>query len=340
MGWRLARVVGAALALGAALLGPGGPPAGAQAGPAGPAAGPAPFAGLVDVGGGRRLYLECRGAGAPTVVLESGYGDPGGVWDAGVLPPGTAGPAVLPGVAALTRVCVYDRPGTFLDAAHRGRSDPAPMPRPAHAVVADLHALLRAAGVPGPYVLVGHSLGGLFGRLYAATYPGEVAGLVLVDAFSEALKAALPPEQWAGFLRLSAAPLPPELAADPTVERLDLDAAADAMRQAAAVRPLRRVPLVVLSAGRPPAVPPAGLAALPPGFPATLVAAQETSQAFLAALVPGARHRTAPGSGHYIFVEQPDLVIAAVREVVTAARQAPPAAVRGLPRTGAGSGNR
>ena len=92
------------------------------------------------------------------------------------------------GVGAFTRVCVYDRPGTLLnaeDTAGRSRSDPAPLPRTAQDVVADLHALLRAARVPGPYVLVGHSLGGLCVRLYATTYPEEVAGLVLVDASHE-----------------------------------------------------------------------------------------------------------------------------------------------------------
>ena len=68
------------------------------------------FAGLVDIGGGRRMFFQCRGQGGPTVVLISGGGNTGGAWT--VLPEGVSPPAVLPGVAAFTRVCAYDRPGT------------------------------------------------------------------------------------------------------------------------------------------------------------------------------------------------------------------------------------
>jgi pimeloyl-ACP methyl ester carboxylesterase len=101
----------------------------------------------------------------------------------------------MPALARFTRVCAYDRPGTIgVDPLDRSRSDPVAQPSTAQDAVADLHALLRAAQVPDPYVLAGHSLGGLFVRLYAATYPDEVAGLVLVDATSEHLRAALTPE--------------------------------------------------------------------------------------------------------------------------------------------------
>jgi pimeloyl-ACP methyl ester carboxylesterase len=89
------------------------------------------------------------------------------------------------------------------DNVRQSRSDPVPMPRTAVDVVADLHALLRAAGVPGPYVFAGHSLGGLFVRLYASTYPREVLGIVLVDAYSERLKALLTPQRWAALVRLN-----------------------------------------------------------------------------------------------------------------------------------------
>ena len=82
------------------------------------------FAGLVDIGGGRRMYLECRGEGGPTVVLEAGYRNNAEVWDAVALPAGAAGDAVWPGVAAFTRVCAYDRPGTMGNLV--SRSDPVP----------------------------------------------------------------------------------------------------------------------------------------------------------------------------------------------------------------------
>ena len=123
--------------------------------------------------------IECRGSGSPTVILISGYRNDADIWSVESAPGTTM---VLPGVAAFTRVCAYDRPGTILDKDHLSRSDAVPMPRTADAIVAELHELLAAAHVAGPYVLVAHSLGGLFARLYASTYPDEVAGMVLVDA--------------------------------------------------------------------------------------------------------------------------------------------------------------
>jgi pimeloyl-ACP methyl ester carboxylesterase len=120
----------------------------------------------VDVGG-RSLHLNCAGEaadGRPTVILEtlSGGLSPYWAW-------------VQPEIAQTTRVCSYDRAG-------RGWSDPGPEPPTLARTVADLHALLQAAGEPGPYVLVGHSIGGPYVRRYAADYPEEVAGIVLVDA--------------------------------------------------------------------------------------------------------------------------------------------------------------
>ena len=127
----------------------------------------------VDVGG-RRLYLECVGAGGPTVVLEAGLGFTHDTWV-----------RVQPELAALTRVCSYDRAGL-------GQSDPPPDGlRAASALTADLDALLTAAGVPGPYVLVAHSIGGHVALLYAARHPDRVAGVVLVDTPSETYTACL-----------------------------------------------------------------------------------------------------------------------------------------------------
>jgi pimeloyl-ACP methyl ester carboxylesterase len=328
LGWWIA------LALGLTLASQGGTlqAAGAQAvayETALSAAGPDEVAGLVDVGDGRRLYLDCRGAGGPTVVLEAGYGNNGAIWDAGALPRGVEGPAVLPGVADFTRVCVYDRPGTLIDFEHRGRSDIAPMPRTAEDAVADLHVLLSTADGGhwrGPYILVGHSIGGILVRLYASTYPDEVAGLVLVDASHEdqeaRFTALMTPEENVVFQRLQE--LPPEIAADPEFEQLDFAASFAQLHQATAARPLRPMPLVVLSRGRPVSaeLPPDMLAQLPPGFPlAALDSETQALQADLATLLPGARHVVAAESGHYIQFEQPGVVIEAVRDVVEAVRR-------------------
>ena len=84
------------------------------------------FAGLIDIGGGRKMYLECSGSGSPTVILESGYRNDADIWSA-ELEPGMS--PVFSQIARFTRVCAYDRPGTFLDADHLGRSTPVPMPR-------------------------------------------------------------------------------------------------------------------------------------------------------------------------------------------------------------------
>ena len=281
------------------------------------------FAGRVELPGGRRLYLECRGQGRPTVILVSGYPNRGDVWSQ--LDPGVRGPPVLAGVSRYSRVCAYDRPNTVTpvgDALAFSRSDPVPQPRTGAALVAELHALLRAARVPGPYVLVGHSLGGLIARLYASTYPRQVAGLVPVDATYELLRELLSPEQWAAVARIT---LEPSFGVEPPVELVDLDASVDEMLAAKAARPLRpTLPLVVLSAGLPSAVPDQGL---PPGFPdaATLNRVQRVAQNELGMILPYARHVIAKKSGHYIQTAQPELVIDAVRQILRMVR---PATVR------------
>jgi pimeloyl-ACP methyl ester carboxylesterase len=122
---------------------------------------------LIDVGG-HSLHLNCTGSGSPTVVLQPGGGDFSSVmaW-------------IAPAVAADTRVCVYDRAG-------RGWSEPADSPQDATQIAIDLHALLQRGNVPGPYVLAGHSFGGLYVLTYADRYPDDVAGMVVIDSTNPA----------------------------------------------------------------------------------------------------------------------------------------------------------
>ena len=131
---------------------------------------------LVNIAENRRLNLRCEGDGAPTVILEAGANADSTAWF-----------RVQPLIAARTRVCAYDRAGY-------GFSDEGPKPRTLDADVADLRALIQAAGVRTPIVLVGHSLGSNIARRYAEEHPGDVAGLVLVDPPEQNLAAFLPAE--------------------------------------------------------------------------------------------------------------------------------------------------
>jgi pimeloyl-ACP methyl ester carboxylesterase len=278
------------------------------------------FAGPVDIGHGRKMYLECRGEGTPTVVLVAGLKASAADWSMATPP----GPTVFDEIAKSTRVCAYDRPGTPVGE-KPSRSDPVRQPTTAGDAAADLHALLRAAGVTGPYVMVGHSYGGLIAKLFASTYPASVAGLVLVDALTEGLRDAQTPDQWAVQKRLMEGEIRESLALYPALERIDPDRSFDQARDAA---PLRPIPLIVLSADKAwgPQVPSmiaAGVlpADVPPDFGYVTDAAQQQAQARLGKLVPNARHITRTNSGHEIHKEQPGLVIAAIRDVLEAVRQ-------------------
>ena len=198
---------------------------------------------LVDIGGGRKMYVECRGTSSPTVVLVAGLKASADDWNITKGP----GPAVFAEVAKFTRVCAYDRPGTPVGE-KPSRSDPVPQPSTAGQAVADLHALLKAAGEARPLVLVGHSYGGLVVRLYASTYPDDVSGLVLVDALTEGLRDAETPEQWAIQRKLMEGEIRESLVLYPALERNDADRSFDQVR---AAPPLRSLPLAVLSADRP-----------------------------------------------------------------------------------------
>lgn len=124
---------------------------------------------LAPLNDGRTLNLRCAGRGSPTVLLESGFGADSGAWS-----------RVQPDLRRITRVCAYDRAGY-------GFSEPGPQPRDGAAIARDLDEALRNAGIEGPFVVVGHSAGGLYGRIFAARRLPEVVGLVLVDPTIEAL---------------------------------------------------------------------------------------------------------------------------------------------------------
>jgi pimeloyl-ACP methyl ester carboxylesterase len=261
------------------------------------------------------MYLECRGSGSPTVILESGYRNNAEIWSTELEPGMTM---VFPQVAKFTRVCAYDRPGTFLDANHLSRSTPVPMPRTARDLVSDLHALLQTAHVPGPYVFAAHSFGGIFARLYASTYPKEVVGMILVDALSEKVRPGLTPEQWKLYVDFGFTKPTPGLEKYKEIETIDVNASLDQMEKAATAEPLRPMPLFVLTQGRRFDLSP--WQPLPSDFPGALNKAWHTAQDQLAKLALNAKHVIATKSSHYIQIQEPQLVIDAIKQVVDAVR--------------------
>jgi pimeloyl-ACP methyl ester carboxylesterase len=271
---------------------------------------------LIDVGG-HRLHLHCTGSGSPTVVLEPGLGEAswGMAW-------------IAPAVARDTRVCVYDRAG-------RGWSDAADGPRDAVQTATDLHTLLDRAHIPGPFVLAGHSFGGLYVLTFAATYPDQVAGLVLVDSTAPKpgaaaptkagsydlvgrLAALLPAVAHIGVIRLvnqvSYGNLPPRArdeararsatASDVASFLNESRAGGMVVHQAASLVDFADKPLIVITAGR--------------GNDDAWRAAQDK----LATLSTNSRHRIVADATHASLVDQTDApaVSQAIRDVVAAVR--------------------
>ena len=255
---------------------------------------------LVDVGD-HRLHIKCIGSGSPTVIMEAGLGDSSRTWD-----------KVLPEVGKFTRVCDYDRPG-------EGKSDRAPRTlrrfgartyielRTGGKIVQDLHVLMAKAGEPGPYVLVGHSFGGLYAILYAHKYIDDVVGMVLVDSSHEDQvardKALFTPEQERhhhdGLMQ--------------NEEGVDFD---QVLAQVRADHWRTNIPLYVLARGR--------VDPYPADWSAERIARRE--QAWREMQEDHVRRSSngklivAEKSGHDIQEEQPELVTNAVRQVITLAR--------------------
>ena len=297
-----------------------------------------PIGELIDIGG-YRLHLYCQGpedsAGSPVVVMEATVGTPGLIWS-----------LVQPEVAKSARACVYDRAGL-------GWSDPSPRSRSTDVMVAELHTLLDRAGIPGPYVLVGNSAAGWLIRYYAHTYPEDLAGMVLVDSAHEEQfqripgevsplvqrafdlfpvlfksripahfpslipvygKDQLPEPAMASYQALMAA----EIKFSETMSA-EISAVQENLSQvrAARITSLGDIPLVVLTHDRLDAI---------PGVTTSSEASRQVEQAWLelqselAALSPNGRLVVAKGSGHNIQFERPDLVIAAILEVLAEAK--------------------
>ena len=281
---------------------------------------------LVHVGG-RNMHIDCSGQGGPAVILDSGLGDSYLSWR-----------KVQPEIAKFTRVCSYDRAGI-------GYSEPSPSPRTARVIAEELHALLQAANIPPPYVLVGHSMGGFDVRLYYSLYRKEVAGIVLVDSSHPDQENRLPAEvkkmqasglreaEFLDYAMLFGIPRLVGLCEDDPVERAaecnfhtdheaikEMRARSQSAQQVAAAGNLDDLPLAVLSHD-----PEKPSAELPPELAKTTNEAWEKMQEELARLSTRGTQTIAKGSAHYIQLDRPDVVVAAVRNVWEQAQ--PPGAV-------------
>lgn len=259
---------------------------------------------------GARTYIDCMGAGEPTILLDNGFGNNATVWD-----------KVQPGLAKTTRVCSYDRAGS-------GWSDPQPGPRDASQIVEQEHALLEQAGINGPIVLMGHSIAGLYVREYATRFPHQVAGIVFVDGSSPgqfkipAFAAEINKQPWAMYRAMAVLGLPrltwmlgmsapgvPENASRDEAEaafHLHVEALATEMRslfrsadEVAKTGPYGALPILIFSQDT----------AKPSSEDMALFATPwNQMQEDLKKLSTRSRRIIAKGSSHYIQLDRPDLI--------------------------------
>jgi pimeloyl-ACP methyl ester carboxylesterase len=280
---------------------------------------------LVDVGG-YKMHIDCSGQGAPTVILESGLGDSYVSWH-----------KVQPKIARFTRVCSYDRAGL-------GYSNSSPHPRTSREIAEELHTLRRNAGISGPLILVGHSMGGFDVRVFADLYRNDVAGMVLVDSSHPEQQKRLPPAlinldaTWLREQEFLEFTMPfgiPRLLgfceSDPEARAAEcnfhsvresvaeLKAISTSAAQAAATGSLGDMPLVVLSHD-----PNKPQFELPEDLDKPANDAWQQMQLELAHLSTASTHVIAKNSGHYIQLDRPELVIEAVRQTVDRIRGTSP----------------
>lgn len=288
---------------------------------------------LVDIGG-RKIHIDCRGKGSPTVIFETGLDTGGSLsWD-----------RVHDAVAQTTRACAYDRAGVMW-------SDPTPGKQDGETVSDDLHATLKAAGITGPLVMVGHSLGGPYIMNYVRKYGDPVKGVVFVDtSHPDQVKRMANPKMekageggwvqdlvistsWTGLLRAVApasdipgmsertkavsAAYQPQTLAGSMKEAASLN---DIFAQAGKLRTLGDRPLVVLTGAEP--YPESILAAtgMTRAEADKIQAVWRDLQAEEASWSTRSRHEIVSDSGHFVQDKRPELVIKAVREVVDQVR--------------------
>jgi pimeloyl-ACP methyl ester carboxylesterase len=250
----------------------------------GTTASPSLEAGRADIGG-YTLAFQCEGSGSPTVLLEAGYTASG---------IGTFGQAIQPALANTTRVCTYDRAGI-------GASDPRPAsvtPLTSTTQAQELHALLDAIGEHGPFVYVGHSYGGMIARAFAAAYPDETVGLVLLEASSE--------PEIPVYDRLHAGAWNDGTVYPAPNQRIDIH---QSLRELEDAPPLGATPLIVATAG-----------ILQDKWLATVPHLEAEAQTRLASLSSNSIHVLDRGKGHFLPDNDPALVIDATLAVVLAAR--------------------